>query len=199
MVVSSCPLIQEEVLGVGAWGKHPWRELGTEEITELRRWGRVWFVIGKGHEAGEGTRFVGTVVSLPGPVWVTVKHRNHRQPDPLLPSSLAGSPAQSSPKLLGTRLSRVNSLSVPPGRGVRTPAMLRRRGGARCLPVTSPGEPHPVHVCVCMHTQEAVSLLGCVHLWVTGALPPPVSGGPGGRHHAPGSEASVILASVLAW
>lgn len=78
MAVSSCPLIQEEVLGVGVLEKHPWRELRTEEITKLRRWGRVWFVIGKGHEAGEGTRLVGTVASLPGPVWVTVRDRNCR-------------------------------------------------------------------------------------------------------------------------
>ena len=38
----------------------------------------MWVVIGKGHEAGEGTRLVGTVASLPGPVWVTVRDRNCR-------------------------------------------------------------------------------------------------------------------------
>lgn len=69
--------------------------------------------------------------------------------------------------------------------------MFRWMDGARCLPVTFPGEPHPVHMC--MHTEELC------HCWGYTALPPPVSGGPGGSHHAPGSEASVSLASVLAW
>lgn len=35
-------------------------------------------VTGKGQEAGEGTRPVGTVVLLPGSEWVTVRKSGHR-------------------------------------------------------------------------------------------------------------------------
>lgn len=63
-MVSSCLLSQEEALEVGVREKPPWRELGTEEVTELRMWRMVWITTGKGQEAGQGARLAGTVVLL---------------------------------------------------------------------------------------------------------------------------------------
>ena len=51
--VSSYLLIQEEALEVRVSEKPPWRDLGTEEITELRMWGMEWLSQAKARRLDE--------------------------------------------------------------------------------------------------------------------------------------------------
>lgn len=136
-----------------------------------------------------------------------VGHSKSQKPQAEQPGYLAGSSALSFPKLLGTRLSRVTSLSVPQGgrEDLKTSATLRWMDGWDPLPPCGSfaGELYgSTTLCLWaprgMLTQEAVSLMGYVHLWVTGDPSPlsPVSGGPRGSHYVPASEAFVHLASV---
>ena len=133
-MVSSCLLIQEEALGVGVREKPPWRELGTEEITELRMWRMVWVITGKAQEAGGGARLVGTVALLQA--WMSYSER--RKPQAGQPESLPldWHPFLTFPLPQGSGI-QVTSLRIPPGMEyLRMDHALRWMVGTCCLPMT---------------------------------------------------------------
>lgn len=122
----------------------------------------MWFVIGKGHEAGEGTRIVGTVASLPGPVWVTVRDRNHRLgSQSIYPRALDWKPCPVFPQATGNQAFQSKLVQCPSREGVEDPCNAQMDGWGPLPPCDFSRRVLPC-ACVC---REGCSPRKLCHCW----------------------------------